>query len=112
HLSVYASYLHYHFRVFLLFHPPTPSPPLKVRSFTFPPRPQRPQQRRHGLASAPTPLSPFYRLRQPYNTLLPFPLCLLLPTPNTAPAPGSVFHARIVEGGQHNFSASTGKRLP
>ena len=32
--------------------------------------------------------------------------------PNTAPAPGSVFHARIVEGGQHNFSASTGKRLP
>ena len=32
--------------------------------------------------------------------------------PNTAPAPGSVFYARIVEGGQHNFSASTGKRLP
>ena len=32
--------------------------------------------------------------------------------PNTAPAPGSVFHARIVEGGQHNFSASTGTRLP
>ena len=32
--------------------------------------------------------------------------------PNTAPAPGSIFHARIVEGGQHNFSASTGKRLP
>ena len=32
--------------------------------------------------------------------------------PNTAPAPGSVFHARIAEGGQHNFSASTGQRLP
>lgn len=32
--------------------------------------------------------------------------------PNTAPAPGSVFHARIAEGGQHNFSASTGARLP
>lgn len=32
--------------------------------------------------------------------------------PNAASAPGSVFHARIVEGGQHNFSASTGKRLP
>ena len=32
--------------------------------------------------------------------------------PNTAPAPGGVFHARIAEGGQHNFSASTGQRLP
>lgn len=32
--------------------------------------------------------------------------------PNTAPAPGSVFNARIAEGGQHNFSASTGVRLP
>lgn len=32
--------------------------------------------------------------------------------PNTAPAPGSVVHVRIKEGGQHNFSAGTGQRLP
>lgn len=32
--------------------------------------------------------------------------------PNVAPEPGTVVYARIAEGGQHNFSAATGKRLP
>ncbi|WP_293771376.1 sn-glycerol-3-phosphate ABC transporter ATP-binding protein UgpC [uncultured Corynebacterium sp.] len=32
--------------------------------------------------------------------------------PNVAPAPGTVFHAKIAEGGQHNFSYATGRRLP
>lgn len=31
--------------------------------------------------------------------------------PNVAPERGSVIHVRIKEGGQHNFSAATGKRL-
>ena len=32
--------------------------------------------------------------------------------PRTAPKPGGVIHTRIKEGQQHNFSASTGERLP
>ncbi|WP_315580284.1 sn-glycerol-3-phosphate ABC transporter ATP-binding protein UgpC [uncultured Actinomyces sp.] len=32
--------------------------------------------------------------------------------PRTAPKPGGVIHTRIKEGQQHNFSASTGNRLP
>ena len=32
--------------------------------------------------------------------------------PRTAPKPGGVIHTRIKEGQQHNFSASTGDRLP
>ena len=32
--------------------------------------------------------------------------------PRTAPKPGGVIHARIKAGQQHNFSASTGDRLP
>src|SRR5699024_5188513 len=75
----YSPYLQKQVGGFLRFQPPTLELPLTVRPFTVPPPPQRPQHRRHGHASAPTPLSPFSRLRQPYNTLLPFPLCPLLP---------------------------------
>ncbi len=32
--------------------------------------------------------------------------------PRTAPKPGGVIHTHIKEGQQHNFSASTGERLP
>ncbi|MBF0940136.1 MAG: sugar ABC transporter ATP-binding protein, partial [Schaalia georgiae] len=32
--------------------------------------------------------------------------------PRTAPERGGVVHVRIREGQQHNFSASTGERLP
>lgn len=32
--------------------------------------------------------------------------------PNSAPAPGSIIHAEIIPGQQHNFSVSTGLRLP
>lgn len=32
--------------------------------------------------------------------------------PNSAPAPGTILYTRIADGEQHNFSRSTGKRLP
>ncbi|GAA1470888.1 sn-glycerol-3-phosphate ABC transporter ATP-binding protein UgpC [Corynebacterium felinum] len=32
--------------------------------------------------------------------------------PNVAPPRGSVMHVRVVESGQHNFAATSGKRLP